>query len=214
MKILVTGFDPFGKEAINPSYEALKLLPDFIDGAKVIKLEVPTSFKKGPQTTIDAIEKHRPDYVLCLGQAGGRSQMTPEFVGINYAQARIPDNDGDQPLALPLVPGGPTAYFTQLPVYAMVNKMKANGIPASVSYSAGTYVCNAMLYCVLHALNTKYPKIKGGFMHVPYAISQIVDRPSGTPGMNLNDIAKGIELSIKAIIENPADIISKEGTTH
>jgi len=96
----------------------------------------------------------------------------------------------------------------------MVEKMKENGIPASVSYTAGTYVCNAMLYCVLHALNTKYPNIKGGFMHVPYATSQTVNQPAGTPGMNLNDIARGIELSIEAIIENPTDIMAQGGTTH
>ena len=97
MKILVTGFDPFGGEKINPAFEAVKLIPDCIEGAEIIKLEVPTVFKKGPQATIDAIEKYHPDYVFCIGQAGGRSQITPEFVGINYAQARIPDNDGDQP---------------------------------------------------------------------------------------------------------------------
>lgn len=214
MKILVTGFDPFGGEKINPAFEAVKLIPDCIEGAEIIKLEVPTVFKKGPQATIDAIEKYHPDYVFCIGQAGGRSQITPEFVGINYAQARIPDNDGNQPFNQPLVEGGPTAYFTQLPVYAMVEKMKENGIPASVSYTAGTYVCNAMLYCVLHALNTKYPNIKGGFMHVPYATSQTVNQPAGTPGMNLNDIARGIELSIEAIIENPTDIMAQGGTTH
>lgn len=214
MKILVTGFDPFGGETINPAFEAIKLIPDTIKGAEIIKLEVPTVFKRGPQATIDAVEEYQPDYVLCIGQAGGRSQLTPEYVGINYVQARIPDNDGDQPLNQPLVKGAPNAYFTQLPVYAMVEKMKENEIPASVSYTAGTYVCNAMLYCVLHALNTKYPNTKGGFMHVPYATSQTVNQPAGTPGMNLKDIAKGIELSIEAIIENPSDITSQGGETH
>ena len=214
MKILVTGFDPFGGETINPAFEAIKLIPDTIKGAEIIKLEVPTVFKRGPQATIDAVEEYQPDYVLCIGQAGGRSQLTPEYVGINYVQARIPDNAGDQPLNQPLVKGAPNAYFTQLPVYAMVEKMKENGIPASVSYTAGTYVCNAMLFCVLHALNTKYPNTKGGFMHVPYATSQIVNQPAGTPGMNLKDIAKGIELSIEAIIENPSDITSQGGETH
>lgn len=214
MKILVTGFDPFGGETINPAFEAIKLIPDTIKGAEIIKLEVPTVFKRGPQATIDAVEEYQPDYVLCIGQAGGRSQLTPEYVGINYVQARIPDNDGDQPLNQPLVKGAPNAYFTQLPVYAMVEKMKENVIPASVSYTAGTYVCNAMLYCVLHALNTKYPNTKGGFMHVPYATSQTVNQPAGTPGMNLKDIAKGIELSIEAIIENPSDITSQGGETH
>ena len=143
-------------------------MPDQIAGAEVIKLEVPTVFGKGPQKTVDAIEEFHPDYVLCIGQAGGRSQITPEFVGINYVQARIPDNEGNQPMNQPLVEGAPAAYFATIPVHAMVEEMKKAGIPASVSFTAGTYVCNAMLYCVMHALATKHPTIKGGFMHVPY----------------------------------------------
>ena len=123
-KILITGFDPFGGEKINPAYEAVKLLPDQIAGAEVIKLEVPTVFGKGPQKTVDAIEEYQPDYVLCIGQAGGRSQLTPEFVGINYVQARIPDNEGNQPMNQPLVEGAPAAYFATIPVHAMVEEMK------------------------------------------------------------------------------------------
>ena len=192
----------------------MKLLPDQILDAQIIKLEVPTVFGKGPQKTVEAIEKERPDFVLCIGQAGGRSQLTPEFVGINYAQARIPDNEGNQPLNEPLVAGAPDAYFTQLPVYAMVEKMKADGLPAAVSYTAGTYVCNAMMYCVLHALHTKYPTIRGGFMHVPYATQQTVSQPAGTPGMALTDIARGIERSVEAILENREDITAVGGETH
>ena len=213
-KILITGFDPFGGEKINPAYEAVKLLPDQIAGAEVIKLEVPTVFGKGPQKTVDAIEEFHPDYVLCIGQAGGRSQITPEFVGINYVQARIPDNEGNQPMNQPLVEGAPAAYFATIPVHAMVEEMKKAGIPASVSFTAGTYVCNAMLYCVMHALATKHPTIKGGFMHVPYATEQTVNQPAGTPGMNLSGIAKGIELAVKAIVENETDIQTVGGETH
>lgn len=213
-KVLVTGFDPFGGESINPAFEAVKLLPDSILDAKIIKLEVPTVFSKGPDATIAAIEKEQPNFVLCIGQAGGRSQMTPEFVGINYAQARIPDNAGEQPLNQPLVEDGATAYFTQLPIYAMVEAMKAKGIPAAVSYTAGTYVCNAMLYRVLHATNTKYTNVKAGFMHVPYATEQTVNQPAGTPGMNIADIAKGIEASIEAILTHDQDIVAQGGQTH
>lgn len=109
-KILVTGFDPFGGESINPAYEAVKLLPEQILDARVIPLEVPTVFDSGPKKVIEAVSELQPDFVLCIGQAGGRSQITPEFVGINYAQARIPDNEGNQPLNVPLVPGVPAAY--------------------------------------------------------------------------------------------------------
>ena len=213
-KILVTGFDPFGGATINPAYEAVKLLPDTIKNCEIIKLEVPTVFGKGPQKTVDAIKEYQPDFVLCIGQAGGRSHLTPEFVGINYVQARIPDNEGNQPMNQPLIEGAPQAYFATLPVHAMVKKMNDNGIPAAVSFTAGTYVCNAMLYCVMHAIYTKYPQITGGFMHVPYAIEQVTGMPEGTPSMNLQDIAHGIELSIEAILENNEDIQTVGGQTH
>ena len=205
-KVLITGFEPFGGEEINPAYEAVKLLPDEIDGAKLIKLEIPTVFQKGVDAVYNAIQKYQPDYVLCIGQAGGRSQLTPEWVGINFRNARIADNEGNQPVQTPVIEGGPAAYFTMLPVFCMVEKMKENGIPASVSYSAGTYVCNDVMYSLLHYCHTEFKNTKGGFMHVPYSTGQTVNHPSGTPGMNLKDIAKGIEISIEVILENDHDI--------
>ncbi len=205
-KVLVTGFDPFGGEKINPAYEAVKLLPDEIAGVKIIKKEIPTVFQKGADTVYKAIQENQPDYVLCIGQAGGRSQMTPEWVGINFRNARIADNEGNQPIQVPVVENGPDAYFTMLPVFSMVEKMKANGIPASVSYTAGTYVCNDVLYSVVHFCKTEFKNTKAGFMHVPYAIEQVVNHPNGTPSLNLKDIAKGIKLSIEAILENDKDV--------
>lgn len=205
-KVLITGFEPFGGEEINPAYEAVKLLPDEIDGAKIIKLEIPTVFQKGVDAVYNAIQKYQPDYVLCIGQAGGRSQLTPEWVGINFRNARIADNEGNQPVQTPVIEGGPAAYFTMLPVFCMVEKMKENGIPASVSYSAGTYVCNDVMYSLLHYCHTEFKNTKGGFMHVPYSTEQTVNHPSGTPGMSLKDIAKGIEISIEVILENDHDI--------
>ncbi len=205
-KVLITGFEPFGGEEINPAYEAVKLLPDEIDGAQIIKLEIPTVFQKGVDAVYNAIQKYQPDYVLCIGQAGGRSQLTPEWVGINFRNARIADNEGNQPVQTPVIEGGPAAYFTMLPVFCMVEKMKENGIPASVSYSAGTYVCNDVMYSLLHYCHTEFKNTKGGFMHVPYSTEQTVNHPSGTPGMSLKDIAKGIEISIEVILENNHDI--------
>ncbi len=205
-KVLITGFEPFGGEKINPAYEAVKLLPDEIMGAQIIKLEIPTVFQKGPDAVYKAIQKYQPDYVLCIGQAGGRSQLTPEWVGINFRNARIADNEGNQPVQTQIVEEGPTAYFTMLPVFCMVEKMKENGIPASVSYSAGTYVCNDVMYSLLHYCHTEFKNTKGGFMHVPYSTEQTVNHPSGTPGMNLKDIARGIEVSIEVMLENDHDI--------
>lgn len=205
-KVLITGFEPFGGEEINPAYEAVKLLPDEIAGAQIIKLEIPTVFQKGVDAVYNAIQKYQPDYVLCIGQAGGRSQLTPEWVGINFRNARISDNEGNQPVQTPVIEGGPAAYFTMLPVFCMVEKMKENGIPASVSYSAGTYVCNDVMYSLLHYCHTEFKNTKGGFMHVPYSTEQTANHPSGTPGMSLKDIAKGIEISIEVILENNHDI--------
>lgn len=213
-KVLITGFDPFGGESINPAYEAVKLLPNEIAGAKIIKKEIPTVFEKGPQAVKQAMEENHPDYVLCIGQAGGRSQVTPEWVGINFRNARIADNEGNQPNQTPVVKEGPDAYFTMLPVFAMVEKMKEKGFPAGVSYSAGTYVCNDVMYSVLHYCHTEFKDTKAGFMHVPFATQQTINQPAGTPGMNLNDIAKAIEWAIVAILENDTDIQVVSGETH
>ena len=172
-KVLITGFDPFGGEKINPAYEAVKLLPDEIGGAKIVKKEIPTVFQKGPDAVYEAIQENQPNFVLCIGQAGGRSQVTPEWVGINFRNARIADNEGNQPLQTSVVENGPEAYFTMLPVFRMVEKMKENGIPASVSYTAGTYVCNDVMYSVLHYCHTEFKDVKGGFMHVPFATEQL-----------------------------------------
>ena len=213
-KVLITGFDPFGGETINPAYEAVKLLPDEIAGAKIIKKEIPTVFQKGPDAVYEEIQSSKPDYVLCIGQAGGRSQVTPEWVGINFRNARIADNEGNQPLQTSVVENGPEAYFTMLPVFRMVEKMKENGIPANVSYTAGTYVCNDVMYSVLHYCHTEFKGVKGGFMHVPFATEQTVNQPAGTPGMNLKDMAKAIELSVEAMLESDTDIKVVSGETH
>ena len=137
MKILITGFDPFGGETVNPAYEAVKLLPDTIAGAEIIKLEVPTRFHRAGAVLEDAMQRHKPDAVICVGQAGGRAAITPEKVAINLMDGRIPDNTGYQPVDVPIREDGETAYFTSLPVKAMVQRMRDAGIPAAVSYTAG-----------------------------------------------------------------------------
>lgn len=207
MKILVTGFQPFGGESMNPAYEAVKLLPQQIDGASIVKKEIPVVFDKGAEIVRQAIKNEQPNIVICVGQAGGRAGITPEFVGINYADARIPDNAGNSPISQSIKSDGENAYFTTLPVKAMVTAMKAENIPAAVSYSAGTYVCNDVMYQLLYYIKTEFKEknIRGGFIHVPFCEEQVVDKP-GTPALSLATIAKGLELCIKAAIHNEIDI--------
>ena len=201
MKILLTGFDPFGGETVNPAYEAVKLLPDIIAGAQIIKLEVPTQFHRAGVVLEKAMQAQKPDVVICVGQAGGRAAITPEKVAINLMDGRIPDNAGFQPVDVPIQEGGETAYFTSLPVKAMVQRMRDAGIPAAVSYTAGTYVCNYLLYTLLYLIDKKYPGVRGGFIHVPYAMEQVVNKPIGTPSMDLRQIARGLEKAVEAVVE-------------
>ena len=202
MKILVTGFDPFGGEAVNPAYEAVKLLPDNIAGAEIVKLEIPTEFKGSMEFLEEAISREMPDAVISVGQAGGRAEITPERVAINLADARIPDNAGNLPEDEALIADGPAAYFTTLPLKKMVKSVQDRGIPCRISYSAGTYVCNSVMYRVLHLAEVSGMGFCAGFIHVPYATQQTVTKPAGTPGMALPDIARGLEAAVEAVVKN------------
>ena len=215
MKILVTGFDPFGSDKINPAIEAVKKLPDTIKGAKIIKLEIPTVFNKSAQVVHQVIVKEQPDYVLNVGQAGGRSALTPERVAININDGRIPDNDGYQPLGEPIQADGDTAYFTQLPIKAMAKAIRAAGLPAIVSNTAGTYVCNHIFYQVQYMRTKEFPKLKAGFIHIPFLPEQVITRPN-QPSMALADIVKGLTAAIGAIVERDgqSDIKAVEGQNH
>lgn len=212
MKILVTGFDPFDGDKINPAIEAVKLLPDKIKNAKIIKLEIPTVFNKSAEVVKKAIEKSHPDYVLNVGQAGGRFGLTPERVAININDGRIPDNDGYQPLGEPIQNDGDTAYFTQLPIKAETKAIREAGLPASVSNTAGTYVCNHIMYQVQYMRARQFPNIKAGFIHIPFLPEQVVNRPN-TPSMDLKDIVKGLTAAIGAIVERDGldDIVAITG---
>ncbi|MCL1991525.1 MAG: pyroglutamyl-peptidase I [Spirochaetes bacterium] len=214
MKVLVTGFEPFGGDKINPAYEAVKLLPAQVAGADVLKEELPTVYGKCANVLEAAVQRHAPDIVICVGQAGGRSVISIEKVAINLAEARIPDNDGQQPSDKPVIEGGPAAYFSSLPVKAMVKKIKERGIPSSVSYSAGTFVCNDIMYRLLHMIERKYPGMRGGFIHVPFEVSQVTDRPDGTPSMSVQTIAAGLECAIEAAVTHEQDIQGAAGETH
>lgn len=214
MKILITAFDPFGGDLINPALEAVKLMKDEIAGARIVKLMVPTVFRKSIEKTIEAIEKENPDVVLNIGQAGGRFDITPERVAINVDDARIKDNEGNQPIDIPIYEDGAPAYFATIPVKAIVREIKEGGLPASLSNSAGTFVCNHLMYGVLHHIAKSGKNIRAGFIHVPFTPEQVLNRPAPAPYMATADIAKALELAVKAIVENKEDISAAEGKTH
>lgn len=203
-KLLLTAFTPFDGERINPALEAVKLVKDKIGKLKIVKLEVPTVFGKSIDTVREAIERERPDFVLSIGQAGGRAEITPERIAINLDDARIPDNEGNQPIDDPIFPDGENAYFSTLPVKAMVEAIRKEGLPSSLSNSAGTYVCNHLMYGVLYYLD-KRPSMKAGFIHVPYIPEQVKDK-KGMPALPLSDIVRGLEAAIQAVEENEPDL--------
>ena len=202
-KLLLTAFTPFDGERINPALEAVKLVKDKIGNLEIIKLEVPTVFGKSIDTVREAIEREKPDFVLSIGQAGGRAEITPERVAINLDDARIPDNEGNQPIDEPIFSDGENAYFSTLPVKAMVEAIRKEGLPSSLSNSAGTYVCNHLMYGVLYYLD-KRPVIKAGFIHVPYIPEQTKNKKE-MPALELSEIVRGLEAAITAIAINETD---------
>ena len=214
MKILVTGFDPFGGEKVNPALEAVKSLPSVIHGAEIRWVEIPTVFYQSAEVLETEIVRYQPDVVLCIGQAGGRASLTPERVAINQDDARIPDNQGNQPIDTPIRLDGEAAYFSTLPIKAMVQAIKEDGLPATVSNTAGTFVCNHLMYQALYLADKKFPNVRAGFMHIPYMTEQVINKPN-TASMNLVDIVKGIEVAIGAIVDHKdKDLKLVGGATH
>ena len=214
MKILVTGFDPFGGEKVNPALEAVKSLPSVIHGAEIRWVEIPTVFYQSAEILETEIVRYQPDVVLCIGQAGGRASLTPERVAINQDDARIPDNQGNQPIDTPIRLDGEAAYFSTLPIKAIVQAIKEVGLPATVSNTAGTFVCNHLMYQVLYLADKKFPNMRAGFMHIPYMTEQVVNKPN-TASMCLRDIVRGIEAAIGAIVDyKDKDLKIVGGATH
>lgn len=214
MKILLTAFEPFGGETMNPALEAVKRIADHVGDTEVIRLTVPTVFYKSITVVSAAIETEKPDAVLCIGQAEGRCELTPERVAINLDDARIPDNEGNQPIDRPIFDDGAPAYFSTLPIKAMVRSIRNAGIPASVSNTAGTFVCNHLMYGLLYTLEKQHHGVRGGFMHVPLAPGQAANRSTPVPTMSVQDIVSGIEAAIQAIAECEYDIAAIEGMLH
>lgn len=213
MKILITGFDPFEGEPVNPALEAVKLMKDEIAGAKIIKLEIPTVFRKSVEKIHEMMKAEQPDVVLSIGQAGGRFGVTPERVAINVDDACIKDNEGNQPVDTPIFTDGEAAYFSNLPVKAMVEAIKNKGLPSTLSNSAGTFVCNHVMYSVLYYIHKEFPNVRGGFIHVPFITDQVVTKPN-VASMALADITEALEAAVEAIVKNQKGIHAIGGEIH
>lgn len=190
-QLLITGFEPFGGETVNPSWEAVRLLPEALGDYRLTKLQIPTVFGRAAGTVLEAAQGLHPDVILCIGQAGGRSSVTPEVVGINLREARIPDNAGNRPENVPVVSGAPAAYFSTVPVRAMVGAIRDAGLPAALSYSAGAFVCNDVLFSLLHAFDGTQTKV--GFIHVPFLPEQAKENAPSAP---LADIVRALTAAI------------------
>lgn len=201
IKILLTAFDPFGGEKINPALEAVKLVnpPDDVE---LIKLEVPTSFSRSADAVIAAIRENRPSAVLCVGQAGGRKSVTPERVAINLADATICDNDGEMPEDEKILADGPDACFSTLPVKRIAAALTENGISSEISNTAGTFVCNFLMYSVLCFARREFPGMKAGFVHVPFIPEQAAGKSPEPPSMPLESIVRGLEVALKVIADD------------
>ena len=208
MKIIVTGFDPFGGETINPSIECVKALPE-IEGVELIRLELPTVFKESAKRLNEVINDVKPDAVLSVGQAGGRPGITMERIAINVDDARIPDNISQQPIDETIQTEGEAAYFTTLPIKRIVKAIREAGIPAEVSNSAGTFVCNHIMYQSLFAATKADKPFKAGFMHIPFIPEQTTDKPS----LPLEESTKALQIAIETIRDylNDEDIKVQEG---
>lgn len=201
MKILISAFDPFGGEKTNPALEAVKRLSDEISDAEIVRLEIPTVFRTSMGVLEAAMRLERPDAVLCVGQAGGSAAVRMERVAVNLQDARIADNEGNQPEDLPVHPGGPSAYFSLLPVKSMADAVRGKGMPAEVSYTAGTFVCNHLMYGLLHLIGNEeiFMNVIGGFIHVPYMTEQVADRKD-IPSLSLEEITAALEASIETLV--------------
>src|ERR1700722_17066489 len=210
MKALVTGFEPFGGDAVNPSFEVLRLLPARLGALDVATTALPVIYGAALPVLREAIAAAAPDIVLCTGLAGGRAELSLERVAINVDDARIPDNDGNQPIDRPVVDGGPAAYFATLPIKAAARALREAGLPAAVSNSAGTFLCNHVFYGLMHEAASGGGRFRGGFLHVPYLLSQAARMP-GTPSMALDQIVEGIEIILQVAAARFDDLIVSEG---
>ena len=209
--VLLTGFDAFAGDLVNPSWLAAQALQgQIIEGHKVIAAQLPTEFSASAQLLTALIRQYRPALVLCLGLAGGRASLTLERVAINVQDARIPDNAGAQPIDIAIIKSGPAAFFTSLPIKSMLQALTDAGVRAEVSQTAGTFVCNHVFYTLMHLLkgNRRRTKVLGGFMHVPYLPGQ------GLPCMQLEEMVRGLHVALTSALTTRTDAVIAAGALH
>lgn len=212
--ILVTGFEPFGGEARNPSWEAARAVDgERVGGALLVARRLPCVVGEVRQALAAAIDEVEPRLVLSLGLAGGRADVSIERVAINVIDARIPDNAGRQPVDEPVIEDGPAAYFSTLPIKALAQALRERGIPASISQSAGTYVCNAAFYGLMHLIATRRPALRGGFVHLPY-LPEMAARHPGAPSLALDTLAEAIRIMASTALAVERDIRLGAGALH
>ncbi|ONN71390.1 pyroglutamyl-peptidase I [Pseudomonas oryzihabitans] len=204
MTLLLTGFAPFGGETLNPSWEAVRRLDgERLGDLPVVAAQLPTEFGAALRVLDELLERHRPTLVVAVGQAGGRAELSLERIAINVDDARIPDNAGRQPIDEPVVADGPAAYFSTLPIKAMTRVLRDAGIPAAVSQTAGTFVCNHVFYGLQHRLQGS--GVRGGFIHIPYLPAQAAAQP-GAPSMALETLIAGLRLALTCAATTRADL--------
>jgi pyroglutamyl-peptidase len=212
-RVLLTGFDPFGGETVNPSWEAVRRLDgDTVRGHRVQALQLPTEFGRALRALRSALARTSPALVVCVGQAGGRSRISLERVAINVDDARIADNAGKRPVDKPVVRGAPVAYFSTLPIKAQWRALQAAGLPAEISQTAGTFVCNHVFYGLMHALRDT-PRVRGGFVHIPFLPEQAVAH-AGAPSLSLDVIVASLRVIIDTALATRRDARTAAGATH
>lgn len=213
--VLLTGFEPFEQEPINPSWEAVRALDgERVGDATIVARQLPCVFGKAIDAMAALVAEVRPDVVIAVGQAGGRTEMSIERVAINVDDARIADNAGAQPIDVTIAPDGPAAYFSSLPIKAIVREMRAAGVPAMVSQTAGTFVCNHVFYGLMHTLAQRgVAAARGGFIHIPYLPEQAARHP-GAPSLALDTLIAGLRVAIATTLSTQADIREQGGQLH
>lgn len=199
IRVLVTAFEPFGGESVNPSQQAAQRLAagPALDGVELATAFLPVVFGDAIESLRAAVATHTPDVVICVGEAGGRCAVTPERFAVNLNDAPFPDNGGQQPIDEPILAGGPVAYASTLPVAAIVEAIRAAGIPAVTSSTAGSYVCNNVFYGLMHLIATERPAMIGGFVHVPYMHEQVLTRRDGPPSLSIEVITQAIGIAVE-----------------